>query len=104
MDRPIIYAIKHKMSGMVDDYDDFTDNPEAWIIQRNKDSKLDDFYSDDKPETLDDFHVDELNIEYYGANDTEAYKKAYEALMEYWEQFPDDIKEPLDKELKKVGL
>jgi TRAP-type C4-dicarboxylate transport system substrate-binding protein len=24
--------------------------------------------------------------------------------MEYWEQFPDDIKEPLDKELKKVGL
>jgi hypothetical protein len=53
------------MSGMVDDYDGFTDNPEAWIIQRNKDSKLDDFYSDDKPETLDDFHVDELNIEYY---------------------------------------
>jgi hypothetical protein len=53
------------MSGMVDDYDGFTDNPEVWIIQRNKDSKLDDFYSDDKPETLDDFHVDELNIEYY---------------------------------------
>ena len=65
MDRPIIYAIKHKMSGMVDDYDGFTDNPEAWIIQRNKDRKLDDFYSDDKPETLDDFHVDVLDIEYY---------------------------------------
>ena len=32
MDRPIIYAIKDKMSGMVDDYDGFTDNPEAWII------------------------------------------------------------------------
>ena len=65
MDRPIIYAIKDKMSGMVDDYDGFTDNPEAWIIQRNKDRKLDDFYSDDKPETLDDFWVDELDIEYY---------------------------------------
>ena len=99
MDKIIIYAIKDKASGMVDDYDGFTDNPEAWIIQRNKDRKL-----DDKPETLDDFHVDELGIEYYGADDTEAYKKAYEALMEYWEQFPDDIKEPLDKELKKVGL
>ena len=65
MDRPIIYAIKDKMSGMVDDYDGFTDNPEAWIIHRNKDRKLDDFYSDDKPETLDDFHVDVLDIEYY---------------------------------------
>jgi len=65
MARPIIYAIKHKTSGMVDDYDSFTDNPEAWIKKRNKDRKLDDFYSDDEPETLDDFYVDELNIEYY---------------------------------------
>ena len=62
MDRPIIYAIKDKMSGMVDDYDGFTDNPEAWIMQRNQENKDKDFY---EPETLDDFWVDELDIEYY---------------------------------------
>jgi hypothetical protein len=62
MDRPIIYAIKDKMSGTVDDYDGFTDNPEAWIIQRNQENKDKDFY---EPETLDDFWVDELDIEYY---------------------------------------
>jgi hypothetical protein len=50
------------MSGMVDDYDGFTDNPEAWIIQRNQENKDKDFY---EPETLDDFWVDELDIEYY---------------------------------------
>ena len=67
MARPIIYAIKHKMSGMVDDYDGFTDNPQAWIKKRNR------FYNDesDKPETLDDFWVDELDIEYYNNKERE---------------------------------
>ena len=62
MDRPILYIIKHKMSGNVDEHDGITDNPEAWLIQRNKENELEDFY---EPETLDDFHVDELDIEYY---------------------------------------
>ncbi len=65
MDKPIIYAMKDKFSGMVDDYDGFTDNPEAWIKERNKAKKEDDFYSDDEPETLDDFHIYELDIKYY---------------------------------------
>ena len=65
MSGTIIYAMKDKASGMVDDYDGFTDNPEAWIKERNRLSKLDDIYSNDEPETLDDFHVEELDIEYY---------------------------------------
>ena len=97
MNRPILYIMKHKMSGDVDEHDGITDNPESWLKQRNE-------ARDTEPETLDEFWVDEINVHYYGADDTEAYKKAYEVLMEYWEQFPDDIKEPLDKELKKVGL
>jgi len=54
------------MSGSVDDHDGITDNPEAWLMERNQQNELEDFY---EPETLDDFHVDELDVSYYGAAD-----------------------------------
>ena len=59
MSRPILYIIKHKMSGNVDEHDGITDNPEAWLKEHNE-------ARDAKPETLDDFWVDEINVHYYG--------------------------------------
>ena len=56
-----LYRIKHRMSGMVDDDDGITDNPEAWLKERNKERE-----PGDDPETIDDFHVDELEVDYYG--------------------------------------
>ena len=53
------------MSGMVDDHDVITNDPEAWIKERNKKFALDNFYADDEPETLDEFHVDELDVAYF---------------------------------------
>ena len=38
-----LYIIKHKMSGMVDDHDVITNDPEAWIKERNKKFALDNF-------------------------------------------------------------
>ena len=55
-----LYRIKHQMSGNVDDDDGITDNPEAWLKERNKERE-----PGDDPETLDDFHVDELEVNYY---------------------------------------
>ena len=52
MNRPILYIMKHKMSGDVDEHDGITDNPEAWLKQRNE-------ARDTEPETLDEFLVDE---------------------------------------------
>jgi len=60
--RPILYIMKHKMSGDVDEHDGITDNPEAWLKQRNQQNELEDFY---EPETLDEFWVDEINVHYY---------------------------------------
>jgi hypothetical protein len=34
---------------------------------------------------------------------TPDYKKAYNILMDYWDSLPDDEKENIDEELKKVG-
>tara|TARA_R100000781_G_scaffold55274_1_gene36019 strand:- start:1005 stop:1178 length:174 start_codon:yes stop_codon:yes gene_type:complete len=50
------------MSGDVDEHDGITDNPEAWLKQRNQQNELEDFY---EPETLDEFWVDEINVHYY---------------------------------------
>ena len=60
-----LYIIKLKMSGMVDDHDVITNDPEAWIKKRNKEIALDNFYADDEPQTLDEFHVDELDVDYF---------------------------------------
>lgn len=60
-----LYIIKHKMSGMVDDHDVITNDPEAWIKKQNKELALDNFYADDKPKTLDEFHVNELDVVYF---------------------------------------
>ena len=53
------------MSGMVDDHDVITNDPEAWIKKQNKELALDNFYADDKPKTLDEFHVNELDVVYF---------------------------------------
>jgi hypothetical protein len=34
----------------------------------------------------------------------EAYKVAYDILMEYWDSLPDEAKPEIDEKLAKVGL
>ena len=45
MNRPILYIIKHKMSGNVDEHNGITDNPEAWLKERNQENRNEDFYA-----------------------------------------------------------
>jgi len=33
-----------------------------------------------------------------------AYQKAYNIFMNYWDKFPDDIKEELDNDLQEIKL
>lgn len=65
MDKPTLYIIKHKMSGSVDEHDGITDNPEAWLIERNQRNKDEDFF---EPESLDDFWVEELEVDYFNSS------------------------------------
>ena len=68
------------MSGMVDDHDGITNNPEAWIEERNEKRE-----PDEEPETLNDFHVDELDVSYYEGKKMETFKVTVKNIGHWYE-------------------